>query len=187
MRILHGRYFQQRYEAVARHVPQGASVLELCMGDAYLYRHYLKSKGVSYVGLDSSPKFVSIAQSQGIDARLCDIDSDPLPPADVVVMQASLFHFPKTHEALVCRMIAAARSHVVLAEPVRNMASSKNPLLAMLGRRLTKPQGAQAEQAFRFDEASFRALMGRFPECQSLEFEPGERELVARLTGTGAP
>ena len=185
MRILHGRHFQCRYEAIAKHVPNGASVLELCLGDAYLYRHYLKARNVRYVGLDSSPRFVSKARAHGVDARLCDIETDPLPTAEIVIMQASLFHFPRTHETLVRRMIETASQRVILAEPVVNMASSPNPLLAMLGRRLTKPQGDSDEQSFRFNEASFRALMSRFPECQSIEFEAGERELVAVLEGKG--
>lgn len=184
MRILHGRHFQARYQAVARHVPPGARVLELCMGDAYLYRHYLRDLNVRYIGLDSSPSFVAKARARGVEAHLCNIETDPLPVADVVVMQASLFHFPETHESLVERMVQAAAQTVILAEPVINMASSKNPLLAMLGRRLTKPQGAAGAQNFRFDESSFRALLSRFPECRSVEFEPGGRELVALLKGS---
>lgn len=183
MRILHGRHFQARYQALARHVPAGASVLELCMGDAYLYRHYLKDQGVSYIGLDSSPSFVAKARELGVQAQLCDIESDTMPVADVVIMQASLFHFPRTHEALLRRMIQAARQRVILAEPVHNMASSKNPLLAMLGRRLTKPQGADHDQTFRFNETTFRALLSRFPEVEGIEFEPGGRELIALLRG----
>lgn len=183
MRVLHGRHFQSRYQAIDQHVPAGAEVLELCMGDAYLYRHYLKAKQVRYTGLDSSHSFVAKARAQGIQARWCDIASEPLPQADIVIMQASLFHFPHDHESLVRRMIQAARQWLILAEPVRNMASSPNPLLAILGRRLTKPHGATNEQAFRFDEASFRSLLSGFPECESLEFEPGGREMIALLRG----
>lgn len=183
MRILHGRHFQSRYQAIIQHVPEGASVLELCMGDAYLYRHYLKAKKVRYTGLDSSISFIEKARAQGINASLSTIDVDPLPQAEIVIMQASLFHFPRNYEAVLRRAIQAATRRVILAEPVINMASSPNPVLSMLGRVLTKPQGVTNEQSFRFNETSFRALIAKIPECESLEFEPGGREMVAVLRG----
>jgi hypothetical protein len=62
-------------------------------------------------------------------------DDAPLPPASIVVMQASLYQFLPDAAGIVSRMFAAAQKQVVIAEPVRNLSSSRFALLAALARR----------------------------------------------------
>ena len=183
MRVLYGRYYAARDAAVAAHIPDGASVLELCCGPARLYLRELDGRVGSYVALDVSERFVGRLRARGIDARRTDVAAAELPVADVVVMQASLYQFLPEAEAIVRRMRAAARASAIIAEPVRNLASSGLGVVARLGAGgAATQQGAQAE---RFDATSLRALMDGFGEAVVVhEPIPGGREHVYVLSGT---
>ena len=185
MRGLDGRYYGARDAPVAAHVPDGASVLELCCGPARMYLRELRGRTRSYVGLDSNAGFVERLRRRGVDARRADVATADLPRADVVVMQASLYHFLPQEQAaaMVERMRAAARQRVVISEPVRNLAASRVGLVARLAAGGTATDGEARAQ--RFDEASLRALMERFgPAVVAAAPAPGGREHVYVLTGT---
>lgn len=185
MRVLYGRYYAARDAAVAAHVPDGASVLELCCGPARLYRRELRGRIGSYVAMDASPLFVDRLRRRGVDARRADVATVELPVADVVVMQAALYHFLPDAEGMLRRMRAAAIRSVVVAEPVRNLASSRVGLVARLGAGAAAT--AQGTQAQRFDAASLRELMARFGDAvQSCAPVPGGREHVYVLSGTAS-
>jgi ubiquinone/menaquinone biosynthesis C-methylase UbiE len=111
MRVLYGRHYQARMRVVAERVARGASVLELCCGPGTLYFRYLSERAGGYVGLDVNPQFVARLRRSGIDARCLDLAGDgaTLPVADVVIMQASLYHFLPDAGGIVDRMLAAAR------------------------------------------------------------------------------
>ena len=184
MRVLYGRYYAARDAAVAAHIPDGASVLELCCGPARLYERELRGRIGSYVALDASERFVARLRRRGVDARQADVATAELPVADVVVMQASLYHFLPAADAIVRRMRAAARSSVIIAEPVRNLASSRFGVVARLGAGgAATAAGAQPQ---RFDASSLQALMAVFGDavlfCGPV---PGGREQVYVLSGTG--
>jgi SAM-dependent methyltransferase len=177
MRALYGRHYAARMAAVADQVPPGSSVLELCCGPGTLYERHLHRRAATYVGLDVNDRFVAAQQARGVDARLLDLatSDEPLPPADVVLMQASLYHFLPDATRIVEKMVAAARDRVVISEPIRNLASSKLPLLAALGRRAADPGvGGHAQ---RFTEPTLDALMARF-EVERAFLIPGGREKV---------
>lgn len=184
MRVLYGRYYGARDAAVAAHVPDGASVLELCCGPARMYERELRGRTGSYVGLDASERFVRRLRRRGVDARRADVAAAELPAADVVVMQASLYQFlPEQRAAAVVeRMRAVARDRVVISEPVRNLASSRLGVVARLAAGGAATAGGA--QAQRFDAASLRALMERFgPAVQHAGPAPGGREHVYVLSG----
>lgn len=183
MRVLYGRYYAARDAAVAAHVPDGASVLELCCGPARLYERELRGRVGSYVALDASERFVARLRRRGVDARRADVAIAELPVADVVVMQASLYHFLPYAEAMVQRMRAAARGSVIIAEPVRNLASSRLGLVARLGAgAAATAEGAQAQ---RFDGESLAALLrGGFGDAVTFHAAvPGGREHLYVLSG----
>ena len=187
MRVLYGRYYAARDAAVAAHVPDGASVLELCCGPARLYERELRGRIGAYVGLDASERFVARLRRRGVDARRADVASADLPVADVVVMQASLYHFLPAADAMVRRMRAASRASVIVAEPVRNLASSRLPIVARLGAGgAATADGAQPQ---RFDADSLRALMrGGFGDAITFHAAvPGGREHLYVLSGTAPP
>jgi SAM-dependent methyltransferase len=186
MRALYGRHYADRMRAVAEQVPAGASVLELCCGPATLYRRYLRNRAGSYIGLDVNDRFVAQLTRAGIDARVVDLSADthPLPSADVAIIQASLYHFLPDPGPLVDRMLEAARQRVIVSEPIRNLASSANPLLGLLGRRAADPGvGGHGD---RFTEATLDRLMDRYSDRLRATFLiPGGREKVYVLARGG--
>ncbi len=187
MRALYGRHYSARYRALAELIPEGSSVLDLCCGPGVLFDRYLRQKGVSYTGLDVNRGFIERINRRGGRGLIWDLHGDaPLPTADVVVMQASLYHFLPDPGPLVDRMIAAAGRLVIIAEPVRNLADSRIPLLAMIARRQTNP--GLGEPALRFTEASLdQFLESRSPPPGHRFLIPGGREKVYVFEVEGPP
>ncbi len=153
MLLLYGRHYRSRYRAIAELIPNGSSVLDLCCGPAPLYHRYLRAKSVSYIGLDINNRFISGLLRRGAEGRVWDLRSEEaLPPADYVIMQASLYHFLPDASRVVDRMFQAARKRVIIAEPIRNLATSNSLVLSRLSRLFTNP--GVGEHSLRFTEKS---------------------------------
>ncbi|MFD6158428.1 class I SAM-dependent methyltransferase [Nocardia sp. NPDC060256] len=151
IRALYGRYYTARYRAVEGLLPAGASVVDLCCGPATLYTRYLRQKSVDYTGLDRNDRFVAQLTKAGGQGQVWNLNSDaPLPEADYVLMQASLYHFLPEPAPVLDRMLTAARKQVIIAEPIRNISSSDNRLIAAIGQRFTN--AGDGAQAHRFTE-----------------------------------
>jgi SAM-dependent methyltransferase len=182
MRALYGRHYDERMRLVAEQVPPGASVLELCCGPGTLYHRHLRGRVGAYTGLDVNSGFVARLRAAAVDARELDLSVDrPLPEADVVLIQASLYHFLPEASALLERMLAAAQERVIVAEPIRNLSSSRLPVLGALGRRAADP-GVGGHGA-RFDEDALDALMQAYDDRVITGFViPGGREKVYVLS-----
>jgi SAM-dependent methyltransferase len=179
MRALYGRHYDDRMRIVAEQVPEGASVLELCCGPGTMYDRYLRDRASSYIGLDVNAGFVDRLRRQGVDARLVDLatSQEPLPSADVAIIQASLYHFLPDAERIVDRMLAAAHQRVIVSEPIRNLASSETPVIGLLGRRAADPGVGGHEQ--RFNETTLDELIERYgPRVRAAFLIPGGREKV---------
>ncbi len=187
MRALYGRHYEDRMRAVADRVPPGASVLELCCGPGTLYLRHLRGRAGPYIGLDVNEGFVERLRRQGVDARQLDLTSDddaPLPGADVVLIQASLYHFLPDAERIVDRMLAAAHARVIVSEPIRNLSSSEAPLIGRLGQRAADPGVGGHEH--RFSEETLDRLMERYaPRVMTVVLIPGGREKVYVLDARG--
>ena len=180
MRALYGRHHAARLRAVATRIPDGASVLELCPGPGTLYRRHLRGRVGAYTGIDANAAFVTRLERLGAVAIERDLSRpEPLPPADVVVIQASLYHFLPAADDLLDRMLSAAGSAVIVAEPIRNLSTSRWPVLARIGRQGTDPGTGGAGHERRFDEASLDALMRPYARLVREAFTiPGGREKV---------
>ena len=140
MLALYRRHYSGRYEAIANLIPRGAEVLELCCGPGILYERYLRHKNVRYRGLDISENFVADLHRRGIVAERWDLRSDrPLPYAEYLIMQASLYHFLPDASTVLGRMLEAAGKQAIIAEPIRNLSSTKVPMIARLSSQLTDP------------------------------------------------
>lgn len=157
MRLLYGKGYENRYEEVVRWIPPGSSVYEACAGDCRLYLRYLRPLGIDYRAGDFNSRFVEHGRRHGIAIDLLDLRKDRVPLADVVILQASLYQFLPDAGEILTRLAASAKKRLVLVEPVRNLASSKNPVVAWLGKlgAGTKDQ----THAGRFTEKTISALM----------------------------
>jgi SAM-dependent methyltransferase len=182
MRLLYGPHHADRDRAIAALIPDGASVVDLCCGPGFLYERQLRRKGVDYLGLDINPRFVRRVERLGARAQVRDLRGDePLPQADFIVMQASLYHFLPDVEPVLARMRAAARTSVVVAEPIRNLATGRVPLLSALAGRMADPGVGRC--ARRFDERSLEAALGH-PSLRTYSAQiPGGREQIHVLRG----
>lgn len=184
MLALYGRHYPSRYRAIAELIPDGSSVVDLCCGPARLYHRYLKSKAVRYTGLDINHKFIEQLTRRGANGHVWDLRSnEPLPSADYVIMQASLYHFLPDASSILNRMIQAARTQVIVAEPIRNLTSSNSGLLSSLGRLFTNPGSGQ--QPLRFTEASLGDFFSAYEESVVRSFPiAGNREHVYILSAS---
>jgi SAM-dependent methyltransferase len=181
MRALYGRNYAARLRVVADRVPPGASVLELCPGPGALYERHLRARAGAYTGVDVNDRFVTRLRGLGAEALVHDLvtSGPPLPSADVVIMQASLYHFLPGANTIVDRMLAAARDRVIIAEPIRNLSASRVPLVALIGRRAADPGAGGDGHAQRFDEPGLDRLMRPYERRTVEAFTiPGGREKV---------
>jgi hypothetical protein len=161
MLALYGRHYPSRHQAIAELIPSGSTVLELCCGPSILFRRYLKPKSVRYTGIDLSERFVRQVSRCGGIGLLIDLREDqPLPRADYVIMQGSLFHFLPDASRIIDRTLRAARKQVIIAEPVRNLASSKWRFLAWVAAHLTNP--GVGPQPSRFTQESLNHLFSSY-------------------------
>ena len=178
MLVLYGRHYFTRYRVIADMIPDQASVLDVCCGPAVLYRRYLAGKHVDYTGLDINEGFIRKLQSTGANGKVWDLLIDtPLPTADYVIMQASLYHFLPDAAPVVDRMLEAARKQVIIAEPITNLATSRVKWLSRMGRRLT--DSGHGEEALRFTEDSLDEFFKRYrPLIRTSFLIPGGREKV---------
>lgn len=181
MRALYGRRFQLRYSTLAELIPDGADVFEACAGDAYLFRQHLKPRGIRYRGSDLSPVFVAHGRARGIDLVRHDLAREPVPRADFVILQASLYQFMPDPTSVVEKLLAAARVRLLVAEPIANLASSRNALVRWLARRAVNP--GDGHKPARFDEAALDAFFDRgFGErIERRIVVPGGREKIYSL------
>jgi hypothetical protein len=182
MRILYGRNYEARYRALAALIPERASVVELCCGPGALYTRHLAAKQVRYVGLDLSPAFVRRLRAADVDARQWDVRSpQPLPSADCLLIQASLYQFVADAPAILDRMVAAARERVIVAEPIRNLSTSAGPLGRWVAKLANPGDGAPVE---RYTDETLADLFERFGAQVDRTFLlPGGRERAYLILG----
>ncbi len=174
MKLLYGGEYEETYAAVARQIPDGASVVDVCCGTARLGRDYFRDRSIDYLGLDFNGHFVRSARRHGLQARFFDALSEPIPPADYVIMCSSLYHFRACEDEVLDKMKAAARCAVILSEPVHNLTASRVPLVGRLARRLSKP--GIGESRARYDLAALQALAKR--HHAAVQYQPGQRNAL---------
>lgn len=161
MRVLYGRGYDDRFTALADLIPEGSSALDVCCGPGTLFHRYLRQKRVRYTGLDINAGFVERLSASGAGAFLWNLhEARPLPRAQYVIMQASLYHFLPDAAPVVDRMMRAAEKQVLIAEPIRNVASSRMAALTLLAGKLSDP--GTGGQPHRFDEERLDSLMEPF-------------------------
>ena len=183
MRAVYGRHYASRYRGVAGLIEPGSSVLDLCCGPGTLYTRYLRAARVDYTGWDIRPGFVAHLVRHGGRGLVCDIRrAGRLPSADYVILQGSLYHFLPDPGPILDRMLAAARRQVILAEPIRNLASSRHTWLAWLARRATLT--GTGDLGGRFDEDRLESAVATYHHLREHSFLiPGGRERILVFRG----
>jgi len=180
------RYFNARYEAIAAQVPPRTRVTDVCAGDCWLYLKHLRQKHVVYLGLDIAPALVAWAAKHGANARVFNLWNEPVPPADIVVMQAGLYQFTPRAEEIVRKLLRAARQRLILAESIRNMTDMGIPFVSSLAGLVTRPVGAPPwYTGRRFNEKSLREFFGKFEELEEVFLIPGGQDMVGVFRGSG--
>jgi SAM-dependent methyltransferase len=187
MWVLYGRHYSERYRAVAGLIPDGVRVLDVCCGPGFLYERSLRMRRIDYTGIDLNPSFALRVERLGGRGLVRDLSRDePLPTADYVIIQAALYQFLPDAARIVRRLIEAATAYVVVAEPVRNLATSGIPVFASLARRAT--DAGLGACPLRFTERSLDALLEKAPARLDRAFLiPGGREKVYLLDKSRTP
>lgn len=171
-----GKYFSQRYLALAELIPENASVTEVCLGDAYLYSNYLARKQVNYLGLDINNAFVRSAIRKDIPARIFDVMTEEVDPADYVIMQGSLYQFIPEEKRIIRNLLNAAKKQLIISEPVKNRAQSNNPLISFLAKYAVNPGTGHARE--RFTETTLVECFQCFPEFKEAKTIPGGIDMI---------
>lgn len=181
IRGLYGRNYAARYRTLAGLIPDGASVLDLCCGPGALYRRWLKARGIRYLGIDINRRFIESLIRGGAAGEVRDLREDrPLPRADYVLMQASLYHFLPDPRAIIDRMMAAAGRQVIIAEPIRNWADSRVSFISRVARRASN--AGQGTESRRFNEKTFDDFFAGYgAQVKNVCNIPGGRERIVVL------
>ena len=171
-RFIYGNKFRERYEVISREIPDGYRVNDICAGDAYLYE-VLKDRDIQYSAYDFNPQFVRWLNRRGVDAKLFDLDKDPLPRGDCLVMQSSLNQFIPNHEAILQKFFTSEHKMIVLAEAVESFLTSSNPLL----RKLAEIGGntSSGKCVYRFDRSGMNEIFSKYRADKVIEVH---RDLV---------
>lgn len=176
MNVIYGKGRSHRFEVLDRHIPDGASVLDVGSGDCSLYSYLQKRKTITYLGIDCNFRLLKNGSRRGAAVRLLDIRNNiELPRADVVVMQSSLYQFIPDHSQVIQRLLRAARTRVVISEPIQNWATNASPLLKRLFNSLTNPGTGLVPH--RFSKESLGAFYIQYGAKEVYEVLDG-RELV---------
>ena len=176
MKFLYGRHFESRYKAISEIIPEGASVVELCAGDIYLYRNYLKAKRVSYTGFDINSVFVQAAKRKNIRFFKHDLLTDTIEPADYIILQASLYQFIPFEEKIIRKLLDSTNKVMIIAEPVRNLSSSNNFFIRKLAKYSANP--GKQHSVNRFNEDTILACFKKFSEFKEMKTMEGGREMI---------
>jgi glycosyltransferase involved in cell wall biosynthesis len=181
MRIIWGSRHRKILREAAQLIPAGASVSEVCCGTGTLYRKYLRERDITYLGMDNNGHFIMALKQLGIASKLHDLRNDEIDPADYVVICASFYHFAEEQEDVLRRMRAAARTAVIICEPVKNYSHTLIGPFGKLANWLTKP-GSGSYQ-YRFTPESFQKFSDKFGASEFV-MEPGDAVATAVFKGT---
>ena len=182
MQMLYGSDYTARSQAIAAQILDHEEIVDVCCGRAALYTEFLYARPIKYLGLDLTAAMLRSARRDGASVQKFDVWIDPIPPADVIVMQSSLCQFIPRQREILDKLLMAARRLVIVAEPVRNMSSSHSSILSAIAKALTSPPPSAGQyQGQRFTDQSFLELLESYPEFISSQLLASGRERVALL------
>ncbi len=95
-------------------------------------------------------------------------------------MQASLYNFLPDARPVLERMLNSSRVQTIIAEPIRNLTSSRNPVIAAVARKSSDP--GNGESKHRFTEETLDEFLAPYRFRIARQFLiPGGREKIVVL------
>jgi len=161
------KHYNTRYKTIKNSIEENSSVIDVCCGDSKLYS-FLKSKNVDYLGLDFNPTFIKSSKKRGINVRLFNMYEDEIPKSDIIVIQASLYQFIPNHSEILDKLYNATNKYLIITEPIRSYAQSKNKIVSLIGRLLNNP--GDDMKIHRFTLQTFKEALNPFQENIVSEF-----------------
>lgn len=174
MRKLYGEQYESRYEDLSKVLAPNKSVVELCAGDGFFYEHYLQYSNPDYTAIEWNGKFALYLKELGANVIEADLNTADIPPADIILIHASLYQF-QDYKEIIRKMFAAARHQLIVAEPIENFASDKNKLKATIAAHLSNP--GDGPKYFRFNRQTLLDAFEGYPEPAILEI-PDNKEII---------
>lgn len=170
MRILCKGELEKKYSYLRKEI-ENLNVLDIGCGDCYLAKYIPKER---YSGLDINETFVRHAKKRGLNVGTFDLRTDPIPKADVIILSNVLHQLYPMHEEVLNRIIINAKKKAIICEPVHHIASSKNPFIAWVARKMNDPgYGSPAERL------SKEELFALFKKYNMIKIEIIGREAIA--------
>ena len=124
-----------------------------------------------------NPIFINAARRKGINAVVFDVAKDVLPKGEYIIMQGGLCHFIPNEEDIANKLFEAALKKVIIAEPIRNLATSRNFLISYLAKRFSDPGTGGGFE--RFDKKSLLEFFDKYKDRLEEYFEiEGGRDMV---------
>lgn len=145
IKLLYGKYFLKRYRELIDYIPKGDTVLDVCSGDCNLYHFAIKGRN-QYTGVDINVS--GLKKNRNINQKQLDIIKDPIPKADIVIIQGSLYQFQPNQKKIIDKLLEAAKKKVIISEPIINLANSKNSLIAFIAKYSVNPGTGDATKRF---------------------------------------
>ncbi len=176
IRALYGRRRQELYGDIARRIPPGASVVDVCAGTCRLYADFLCDRQCDYLGLDFNGHLVMSARRRGANVRHFDLLREDVPEADYVTMCSSFYHFHGRETEILAKLEKAARRAVLISEPIENLSTRAPGFWGGFVRRLTNPGTGEFEH--RYDLEGFRAFAEQHG-ATGFYHDPGWRNALA--------
>ena len=145
IKILYGKYFLNRYRDLRDYIPIGDSVLDVCSGDCNLYHFAIKGRN-KYTGVDLNTS--KLKKNKNVNQKQLHIVKDALPNADIVILQGSLYQFQPNQKLIIDKLLLNAKKKVIISEPIRNIANSKNSVISFLAKYTVNPGTGHAIKRF---------------------------------------
>lgn len=181
--FLYGKNFNSHYEMIAKWIPDGSEVLDVCCGDATLYSLFLKKKKVIYKGIDINPYFIKSAEKKEIKVDYLNILEEEIPKADYIVVQASLYQFIPNQREIMKKLLSSTRKRFIISEPISNLSQSKWKLIKKLAQISANP--GTGDKNCRFIPEEFIKLLLEF-EVDEYFTAPGGRDIVGIFNKKGS-
>lgn len=180
IKLLYGKYYKIRYEKLCDYFPENIQLLEVCAGDAFLFQNYLKEKNIHYTALEFNKIFVKSMRSKGIQAYHADLESDPIPDSDYILMQGSLYHFIPEPQKIIEKLFNACKSKLIISESIGNVSNSSSKIISLVATMLS--DAGKGQSGIKFTEESLRKAFQPFEShIEEMNVSPESKEMIIVL------